>query len=89
MKQIKDKEGVVFVIVTDPTITREDRLTDHNLFVKRILEHNLKVNNVNPSNNKIGYSGDIESVSYYISTIVKSYLDFYLTDNQYSINNNT
>ena len=85
MKQIKDKEGVVFVIVPDPNITSELRNSSHNLFVKSIIENKLNVHNVHPENNIIGYSGDIESVSYFISSIVKSYLDMYLIDNQYSI----
>jgi hypothetical protein len=85
MKKVKDKEGVVFEIVPDPQITLELRSTSHNLFVKSIIENDLKKNKVYPLNNKIGYSGDIESVSYFISSIVKSYLDIYLIDNQYSI----
>lgn len=85
MKQIKDKEGVVFVIVPDPKITSELRNTSYNLFVKRIIESELKRNKVHPENNKIGYSGDIESVSFFISSIVKSYLDTYLIDYQYTI----
>ena len=89
MKRIKDKEGVVFVIVPDPNITMELRSSPHNLFVKSIIESELKTNKVIPENNKIGYSGDIESVSYFISTIVKSYLDIYLIDNQYSVKYNT
>lgn len=85
MKKIKDKEGVIFVIVPDPKISSELRNSSHNLFVKMFIESELKRNKVYPVNNKIGYSGDIESVSYFISTIVKSYLDSYLIDNQYSI----
>lgn len=85
MKQIKDKEGVVFVIVPDPNITSELRNSSHNLFVKSIIENKLNVHKVHPENNIIGYSGNIESVSYFISSIVKSYLDMYLIDNQYSI----
>lgn len=85
MKKIKDKEGVVFVIVPDPNITSEVRNSSHNLFVKSIIENKLNVHNVHPENNIIGYSGDIESVSFFISSIVKSYLDMYLIDNQYSI----
>ena len=85
MKQIKDKEGVVFVIVPDPNITSEVRNSSHNLFVKSIIENKLNDHIVHPENNIIGYSGDIESVSFFISSIVKSYLDMYLIDNQYSI----
>ena len=85
MKQIKDKEGVVFVIIPDPNITSELRNSSHNLFVKNIIENKLNVHNVHPENNIIGYSGNIESVSFFISSIVKSYLDMYLTDNQYSL----
>ena len=89
MKQIKDKEGVVFVIVPHPNITEELRNSPHNIFVKSIIENKLKDNMVYPENNKIGYMGDIESVTYFISTIVKSYLDIYLIDNQYGIKYNT
>ena len=85
MKQIKDKEGVVFVIVPDPNITSEIRNSPHNHFVKRIIENELNRHNVHPENNIIGYKGNIESVSFFISSIVKSYLDMHLIDNQYSI----
>ncbi len=85
MKQIKDKEGVVFIIIPDPNITSELRNSSHNLFVKSIIENKLNAHNVHPENNIIGYSGNIESVSFFISSIVKSYLDMYLIDNQYSL----
>lgn len=89
MKKIKDKEGIVFVLVNDPKVTIESRSSSHNQFVKKIIENELKSRDVYPQNNKIGYTGDIESVSFFISSIVKSYLDYYLISHKYSVKNNT
>lgn len=82
MKKVKDKEGVIFEIVLDPKIKSKSRKKDSVLFVKRIIEEKLKSKNVFPENNKIGFHGEIDHISYFISGIIESYIDSYLIENQ-------
>jgi|688.fasta_scaffold2366108_2 hypothetical protein len=85
IKQVKDKEGVVFIIVLDPKVRKKTRKRDSNVFVKSMIEEKLKSNNVFPINNKVGFTGDIESVSFYISSLIELYLEKYCVDNQLDI----
>ncbi len=85
VKQVKDKEGVIFNIVLDPKITNETRERNSNRFVKKLLESKLKVNNVFPINNRVGFTGDIDSVSFFISGIIETYIDEQILDNQLDI----
>jgi hypothetical protein len=85
IKQVKDKEGVVFIIVIDPKVRKKTRKRDSNVFVKSMIEEKLKSNNVFPINNKVGFTGDIESVSFYISSLIELYLEKYCVDNQLDI----
>ena len=85
IKQVKDKEGVVFIIVLDPKVRKKTRKRDSNVFVKSMIEEKLKSNNVFPLNNKVGFTGDIESVSFYISSLIELYLEKYCVDNQLDI----
>lgn len=85
VKQVRDKEGVVFNIVLDPKIKKETRERNSNKFVKNLLESKLKVNNVFPINNRVGFTGDIDSVSFFISGIIESYIDKQNLDNQLNI----
>ena len=85
IKQVKDKEGVVFIIVLDPKVRKKTRERDSNVFVKSMIEEKLKSNNVLPLNNKVGFTGDIESVSFYISSLIELYLEKYSVDNQLDI----
>jgi hypothetical protein len=85
IKQVKDKEGVVFIIVLDPKVRKKTRKRDSNVFVKSLIEEKLKSNNVFPINNRVGFTGDIESVSFYISSLIELYLEKYIIDNQLDI----
>ncbi len=85
VKQVKNKEGVIFNIVLDPKITKQTRERNSNKFVKNLLESKLKVNNVFPINNRVGFTGDIDSVSFFISGIIESYIDEQILDNQLDI----
>ncbi len=85
VKQVKDKEGVIFNIVLDPKITKQTRERNSNKFVKNLLESKLKVNNVFPINNRVGFTGDIDSVSFFISGIIETYIDEQILDNQLDI----
>ena len=85
IKQVKDKEGVVFIIVLDPKVRKKTRKRDSNVFVKSLIEEKLKSNNVFPINNRVGFTGDIESVSFYISSLIELYLEKYSIDNQLDI----
>ena len=85
IKQVKDKEGVVFILVLDPKFRKNTRKRDSNVFVKSMIEEKLKSNNVFPINNRVGFTGDIESVSFYISSLIELYLEKYSVDNQLDI----
>jgi CCR4-NOT transcriptional regulation complex NOT5 subunit len=81
MRKVKDKEGVVFEVVLDPKIKSKLRKKDSVLFVKKTIEEKLKSRNVYPENNKVGFHGEIEHLSYFIAGII----DSYLLENQYYI----
>ena len=51
-------------------------------FVKSFIEYKLESRNVYPTNNRVGFTGDISSISYFISGIIESYIDSYLIENQ-------
>lgn len=85
IKKVKDKEGVIFEIVLDLNVNPNSRETTTVKFVKRIIEEKLKSNFVYPKNNKVGFHGEIEQMSYFISGLI----ELYLFENQYSIKNNT
>ena len=46
------------------------------------IEYKLESRNVYPTNNRVGFTGDISSISYFISGIIESYIDSYLIENQ-------
>jgi|GEM_PF-2741081 len=81
MRKVKDKEGVVFEVVLDPKIKSKSRKKDSVLFVKKTIEEKLKSRNVYPENNKVGFHGEIEHLSYFIAGII----DSYLLENKYYI----
>jgi hypothetical protein len=85
VKQVKDKEGVIFVIELDPKISKKKRNRPSTQFVKSFIEYKLQTRNVYPINNRVGFTGDISSISYFISGIIESYLDSYLIENQLDI----
>jgi hypothetical protein len=78
-KIVKDKEGVVFIIQIDKKIKKVQRNASEVLFVKKLLEKKLSDRNVYPENGVIGFTGQIESISYLIGQMIKSYNvdDFY------------
>ena len=85
VKQVKDKEGVIFVIELDPKISKKKRNRPSTRFVKSFIEYKLESRNVYPTNNRVGFTGDIESVSFYISSLIELYLEKYSIDNQLDI----
>lgn len=84
MRKVKDKEGVIFEIVLDPKIKSKSRKKESVLFVKKVIEEKLNKRNVYPENNKVGFHGEIEHISYFIAGIIESYN----IENQYYIINN-
>ncbi len=72
-KIVKDKEGVVFVIQIDKKVKKIQRKASEVLFVKQLLEKKLSDRNVYPENGVIGFTGQIESISYLIGQMIKSY----------------
>lgn len=72
-KIVKDKEGVVFIIQIDKNVKKVQRNASEVLFVKKLLEKKLSDRNVYPENGVIGFTGQIESISYLIGQMIKSY----------------
>ena len=72
-KIVKDKEGIVFVIQIDKKVKKVQRNASEVLFVKQKLEKKLSDRNVYPENGVIGFTGQIESVSYLIGQMIKLY----------------
>lgn len=85
IKQVKDKEGVVFVLSLDSKVSKKSQERNTNLFVKSVIEEKLNTYNVYPTNNKVGFTGDIDSVSFYFSSMIDAYLEFYFIENQLDI----
>lgn len=83
IKVVKDKEGVVFVIVLNPKITKKDRNIEPVKYVKSIIEDKLKSNGVYPENNQVGFKGHIDSISYFVGGIITSYIDLQINDNNF------
>lgn len=86
IKVVKDKEGVVFVVVADPKITKKDRKLESVKYVKSIIEDNLKSNSVYPQNNQVGFRGDIDSVSYFMASIIESFFSLHFKEKYFEIN---
>ncbi len=83
IKVVKDKEGVVFVLVPDPKITEEDRKIDSVTYVKSVIERQLASNYVFPQNNKVGFKGSIDTVSYFLAGLIESYLNLQYGENDF------
>lgn len=86
IKVVKDKEGVVFVVVADPKITKKDRKLESVKYVKSIIEGNLKSNSVYPQNNQVSFRGEIDSVSYFIASIIESFFSLHFKEKPFEIN---
>ncbi len=85
IRQVKDKEGVVFLIQLDTTISKKDKKRPSVNFVKNFIEEKLKSNNVYPLNNRIGFNGEIEPLSYFIAGLIETYMNTYFIENQLDI----
>ncbi len=85
IRQVKDKEGVVFLIQLDTTISKKDKKRPSVYFVKNFIEEKLKSNNVYPLNNRIGFNGEIEPLSYFIAGLIETYMNTYFIENQLDI----
>ncbi len=83
IKIVKDKEGVVFVLVPNPNITEEDRKIDSVTYVKSFIERQLASNYVFPQNNKVGFKGSIDTVSYFLAGLIESYLNLQYGENDF------
>jgi len=85
MRKIKDKEGVIFQIEIDPRVSPKSRQKSSVLYIKSMIENRLKSRNVFPANNKVGFHGDIEHLSYFFGQICEGYVNLLLIDNQIDV----
>lgn len=81
LKKIKDKEGIIFLIALDPEVKPKSREKESVQFVKKIIENKLKSKNVYPENNKIGFHGDLDHISFFIGGLI----DCYIIENQLDV----
>jgi len=73
IKKVKDKEGVVFLLQTYEI--EPDKLDrDSSLYVRSFIEKELMRRNVFPINDRVGFSGDIKTLSFFISTIIEGFI---------------
>jgi hypothetical protein len=86
IKIVKDKEGVVFVLVPNPNITEEDRKIDSVTYVKSFIERQLASNYVFPQNNKVGFKGSIDTVSYFLAGLIESYVKLQFDEKDFELN---
>jgi hypothetical protein len=86
IKIVKDKEGVIFVLVPNPNITEEDRKIDSVTYVKSFIERQLASNYVFPQNNKVGFKGSIDTVSYFLAGLIESYVNLQLDKKDFKLN---
>lgn len=85
MRKIKDKEGVVFEIVMDTKVHPISRQKDSVLFIKSMIENKLKSYNVFPENNKVGFHGEVDHLSYFMGQVCDSYVDYLIMTNQIDV----
>lgn len=79
MRNIKDKEGVVFTVVKDPNVTPHLRKKESVKFITEHIMVQLKDYGVNPINNKVGFHGDIEALAYYLGGLIDTFNETYST----------
>jgi len=84
MRKVKDKEGVIFEVLSDAKVKAKSRKRHSVQFVKSIIKAKLISHNVYPENNIVGFQGDIENISYFIAGLI----DSYSVENQLCIKNN-
>jgi hypothetical protein len=85
MRKIKDKEGVVFEIGLDRKVDPKSRQKESVLFIKSIIENRLKSYNVYPENNKVGFHGEVEHISYFLGHVCESYVEYLIMTNQIDV----
>jgi hypothetical protein len=81
VKIIKDKEGVLFDLQIDPKVSYDARNKNSSLFARSIIIKKLNERNVYPENNKVGFIGEIESVSHFIGYLIDAYIKKYHNNN--------
>ena len=85
MRKIKDKEGVLFEIGMDTKVHPISRQKDSVLFIKSMIENKLKSYNVFPENNKVGFHGEVDHISYFLGQVCESYVDYLIMTNQIDV----
>jgi hypothetical protein len=80
MRNIKDKEGVVFSVVNDPKVESHMRNRDSVKFMIDHIQDQLHFYNVNPINGKVGFHGDIDALAYYFAGLIDLFYQCYNGD---------
>ena len=74
MRKIKDKEGVIFELVTDSSVKQSSRRKKSVLHVKELINNKLIQNNVFPENEVVGFISTIDSMSYFRGMVIEQYI---------------
>ncbi len=74
MRKIKDKEGVIFELVTDSSVKQSSRRKKSVLHVKELINNKLIQNNVFPENEVVGFISTIDSMSYFWGMVIEQYI---------------
>lgn len=74
VKKVKDKEGIVFMLLADNKVEDSVRNRKSSKYVQNFIMKQLDKRNVFPVNNMVGFNGEIETVSYFISCLIESYM---------------
>ena len=74
VKKVKDKEGIIFMLLTDNKVEDSVRNRKSSKYVQNFIRNELDKRNVFPLNNVVGFNGEIETISYFISCFIESYI---------------
>jgi hypothetical protein len=74
MRKVKDKEGVIFELVTDSSVKQSSRRKKSVLYVREIINNKMIQYNVYPDNGVVGFISTIDSMSFFWGMVIEQYI---------------
>jgi|688.fasta_scaffold2557986_1 hypothetical protein len=74
MRKVKDKEGVIFELVTDSSVKESSRRKKSVLYVTEIINNKMNQHNVYPDNGVVGFISTIDSMSFFWGMVIEQYI---------------
>lgn len=74
MRKVKDKEGVIFELVTDSNVKQSSRTKKSVLYVTEIINNKMTQFNVYPDNGVVGFISTIDSMSFFWGMVIEQYI---------------